>query len=394
MTTHHGTVLFAGGGTGGHLFPSLAVAEQLAGRCEVHFACADKPLDTAILTKAGVSFTALPAVGLSGNPLHWFGFVHRYRQSERLAGQVIDQQRVSVVVSMGGYVSAPVVSAAARRKGPWGSGQLRFSRGAKISGAGVSSGAEIPGVSVLLVNLDAVAGKANRRMARKADRVYSVFEKAGMGVSFSHIGFPLRRAAIGPDDAGEARRQLHLDPTTATLLITGASQGAQTLNKLMIELAHCPLWSGWQILHLAGEGNTEALIQTYQQHDIKAKVLPFLDAMGLAWAAADVAISRCGAGCASEALANAVPTIFFPYPYHRDQHQRFNVKQMAEAGGCVVLPDLIDPVGNAAAVEPVLRELMADADRRKLMRESLVKLKRPNGAEALAQAVLSILSEK
>lgn len=354
------------------MFPSLAVAERLAGKCEAHFACSGKPLDAEILTKAGVRFTPLPAVGLTGNPMQWFGFIKRYKQSEAIARRIIEEYNVGVVVSMGGYVSAPVVSAAAKRK-----------------------------IIVLLVNLDAVAGKANRRMAKRADRVFSVFDKPGLGVSFARIGFPLRRAATPgsipgsgagtPGGMAEARRRVGLEPATPTLLITGASQGAQTLNKLMIELAYKPLWNGWQILHLAGEGNTEGLIQTYQQHGLKAKVLPFLDEMGLAWGAADVAISRCGAGSAAEVLANGVPTIFLPYPYHKDQHQRHNVARMEAAGGCVILTDLIEPGANAAAVEPVLTELMADADRRKLMRDALAKLQQPNGAEQLAEAVMGIL---
>ncbi|MHB1157586.1 MAG: UDP-N-acetylglucosamine--N-acetylmuramyl-(pentapeptide) pyrophosphoryl-undecaprenol N-acetylglucosamine transferase [Phycisphaerales bacterium] len=368
MSELRGTVLFAGGGTGGHLFPSLAVAERLAGKCEVHFACSGKPLDAEILTQAGVRFTPLPAVGLTGNPMQWFGFVKRYKQSEAIARRIIEEYSVGVVVSMGGYVSAPVIGAAAKMK--------------------------LPGV---LVNLDAVAGKANRRMAKKADRVFSVFDKPGLGVSFARIGFPLRRAATPGSGAGtpggmeESRRRLGLEPATPTLLITGASQGAQTLNKLMIELAHQPLWNGWQILHLAGEGNTEGLIHAYRQHGLKAKVLPFLDEMGLAWGAADVAISRCGAGSAAEVLANGVPTIFLPYPYHKDQHQRHNVRRMEAAGGCVILTDLIEPCANAAAVEPVLAELMADADRRKQMRDALAKLQQPNGAEQLAEAVMEIL---
>ncbi|MFA7238121.1 MAG: glycosyltransferase, partial [Phycisphaeraceae bacterium] len=145
MSESRGTVLFAGGGTGGHLFPSLAVAERLAGRCEVHFACSGKPLDAEILTKAGVPFTPLPAVGLTGNPMQWPGFIKRYKQSEAIARRIIVERNVGVVVSMGGYVSAPVIGAAAKMKLPG-----------------------VPGIPGVLVNLDAVAGKANRRIAKRA----------------------------------------------------------------------------------------------------------------------------------------------------------------------------------------------------------------------------------
>jgi len=364
--TNRGTVVFAGGGTGGHLYPSLAIAERLAegdAAPAVHFACSSKPLDASILRKAGGSFTPLPVTGLPGNPLRWPMFVGRLLRSVHLARCALAVREARCVVAMGGYVSAPVVAAAKKLNLP-----------------------------VMLVNLDAVAGRANRRVARRADVVFSVYESPGLGVPTRAVGFPIRKAAIGDGTATEARERLGLQPNKTTLLVTGASQGAKSINEAMIELASRGAMGEWQVLHLAGPGNAEAVGAVYNQHRVAAKVLAFCDEMGLAWASADVAVSRGGAGSVAEVVANAVPTIFMPYPYHADEHQRRNVQALADAEAAEILRDTTDAKTNADALEPLLNELMADASRREAMRQALRSRQGEDGATALAEAVSAMVA--
>ncbi len=376
MSGTRSTIVFAGGGTGGHLMPSLAVAERLPEQADalgvdlprVHFICSTKPLDAELLRSAGRTFTPLRVIGLGRNPLGWPRFAARQLHAIHVARCDLAMRDAGCVVAMGGYAASPVVVAAKRLNLP-----------------------------VILVNLDAVAGKANRRLAGRADGVYSVHGKAGLPGRVTPIGFPLRQSALARHDPAESRRRLGLDPDRPVLLVTGASQGAQTINEAMVALARGGFFEpfgarGWQVLHLAGAGNTEPVEQAYREQGVAAKVMAFCSGMGEAWGAADLAISRAGAGSAAEAQANAVPAIFLPYPFHRDQHQRHNVQAIVDKGAAVVLDDRRDAPANARALGPVLGDLMNDDERRRAMRARLRQAAAVDGARALAGAALRMLN--
>ncbi len=378
MSNARPTIVFAGGGTGGHLMPSLAVAERLAEQADalkvelprVHFVCSAKALDAELLRKARQAFTPLGVVGLGGNPVGWPRFVVKQLKAIHVARCDLAMREAGCVVSMGGYVSSPVVVAARRLNLP-----------------------------VILVNLDAVAGKANRRLARRADRVFSTQGRAGLPGEVMPVGFPIRRAALADRDVAASRRALGLDPDRPTLLITGASQGAMTVNQALIELTRNGFFApfrerGWQVLHLAGAGHVDPVAAAYREHQVDATVLPFCDTMGLAWGAANLAVSRAGAGSAAEVRANTVPTIFMPYPFHRDEHQRHNVADLAELGAAEIVADRRDPVANAQTLGPILGELMTNDVRRKAMRTELQRLAtgQRDGAEVLANAALEAVS--
>ncbi|QNN24575.1 UDP-N-acetylglucosamine--N-acetylmuramyl-(pentapeptide) pyrophosphoryl-undecaprenol N-acetylglucosamine transferase [Planctomycetales bacterium ZRK34] len=363
------TVLFAGGGTGGHLFPSMAIAERLGDDPQppaVHFVCSDRPLDGRILSEAQLGYTPSPVKPLPTKLPQVPGFLKSVWAARRQAKRLIKQMDVAVVVAMGGFVCGPVVSAATALK--------------------------IPAV---LVNLDAIPGKANRWLAKSCQQVYSVYDTDVIGYG-RQVALPLRRQCVGPNDPTEARRLLGLDPDKPMLLVTGASQGATSINKAMIELASREAFravmSGWQILHLAGEGNDAPVREAYQQAGLAdAHVQAFSNQMGDAWAGADLAISRSGAGSVAEAVANRCPSVFLPYPYHKDQHQRHNAKPIADAGGCIILDDAIEPAPNADRLIGPLCDLLSDPDRRSSMRQALEPLSHADGAADLAADLLRML---
>lgn len=364
-STSRGTVVFAGGGTGGHLYPSLAIAERLTESPDapgVHFICSRKPLDAEILRQAKRSFTPVPAVGFRTNPLSWPMFLGRLLRSVHVARCTLAVREARCLVAMGGYVCAPAVAAAKRLNLP-----------------------------VILVNLDAVAGRANRRAAKRADEVFSVYESPGLGVPSRTVGYPVRRAALATLEPAEARRRLGLKPEMTTLLVVGGSLSARTINEAMIELARREMLQTWQVLHLAGAAHVADLEAAYNQHRVASRVLGFLDEIGLAWAAADVAISRAGAGSVAEVVANAVPTIFLPYPFHRDEHQRHNVRLLVDDGAAAAVRDTKVASRTATALEPVLNELMSDSSRRAAMRRLLAGRRQPDGAQVLADAVRAAL---
>jgi len=377
-----GGIAFAGGGTGGHIFPTLAViealgdsaptgdaAEQTINKC--HVFCSSKALDDEILTRAGVAHTPLPVCGWSSRPWTWPRFGWRLYRSVRQARLMLDDLNVAVVMAMGGYVAGPVALAAKQR-----------------------------GLPVVLVNLDARAGRANRRLARRADRVFSVHDQPGLPTSHERIGFPVRRAAIADQSPAACRRALGLDPDRPVLLVTGASLGARTINEAMTDLLRreetATLLAGWQILHLAGDVHAAAVRADTADAPMPVRVMPFLQRMGLAWGAASLAISRSGAGSAAEVLVNAVPTLFLPYPYHADEHQRHNALPLEAAGGAVVLTDTTEARSNADQLLDALRRLLSERDQLDAMRAALRAQRdsRPPGAARLAETIRQILAHR
>lgn len=363
-----GTILFAGGGTGGHLLPAIAVGEQLRARelpLDIHFACSDRQIDRDILCDAGEAFTPLGVQPLPRRPWQIPSFLRGYLQSRKRAERLIEQQDVRAVVALGGFVSGPVVAAARRR-----------------------------GVPTLLVNLDAVPGIANRWVAKRCDRILTVFESPQLPQQAEPIPMPIRGAAIAADDAAECRRQLGLDPDRPTLTITGASQGADSINRTFTELIHHEqvprALEGWQVLHLAGPGRGKPIEMAYRQCEFPVKVIEFTEQMGVVWGATSLAISRAGAGSVGEIALNAVPAIFLPYPHHKDQHQKHNAQPLADAGGAIIIDDTVNAAANAQRLLDPLTRLLTTPQRLEKMRQALLSLERQNGTEPLARHVAEL----
>ncbi len=365
------SVLLAGGGSGGHIFPNLAILQRLRERSPTVAATlviSTRPLDAEVVTKAREKAVAVPVQPLTMKPWRWPAFYDAWHKSVHALLAVIAQERITAVVATGGFVSGPALAAARKA-----------------------------GLPAALVSLDAIPGKANRLMASKASAIFTVYPTA-LWPQAQRIGMPLRRNAIGPNDKHAARRQLGLEPDGEVLLVTGASQGASSLNRMMIELAGQTQVrktlrnAGWRVLHLTGDKPEErdAAIAAYQAAKIPATVLPFCDAMGLAWASATLAISRAGAGSVAEAWANAVPTIFFPYPYHKDLHQKFNAEPLTHTGAGILMLDAIDPRVNARQLAPRLLSLIGNDSQRYQMAENLRSTRPDDGAAVIADWVLGV----
>jgi UDP-N-acetylglucosamine--N-acetylmuramyl-(pentapeptide) pyrophosphoryl-undecaprenol N-acetylglucosamine transferase len=359
------TFLFAGGGSGGHLSPGLAVAEclgELDGCVSAFFACSRRDVDRTMLTRARVPFEQIPGSPFSLRPLGALRFVRDFIRSRRAASEVLDRVGAERVVAMGGFVAAPVVAAAVVAKLP-----------------------------VTLLNLDAPPGKANRWIARHCQDVYSAVPVPEMPRFAQRVvGMPVRRVALAPGPPESCRRELGLDPSAPLLLVTGASQGARSLNTLLAALAatESAVFNGWQVLHLSGTGDESELRDAYAAAGVAAQVRPFLHEMGAAWGAADLAVSRAGASSVAEAWANGVPTVFLPYPHHRDQHQSRNAQPMVEAGGAVLEVDRSDPRENLPEAGTTIRELLTDEARRQAMTESLRRRPAPDAAGMIARLLL------
>lgn len=360
------TIVLAGGGSGGHLSPGLAVAERLhalAPEIKVVFACSEREVDRMMLENAGANWRAIPAAPFSIRPKSFVRMVSSTLRGTREAGALLDEIGATIVLAMGGYVSVPVVRAARKRSIP-----------------------------VVLLNLDAVPGRANRWVAGHADKVRTAvrLHEASALEDAELVGFPVRRVALAPTDKATCRERLGLEPATATLLVTGASQGASSLNALMrLLVTDAPeAFSGWQLVHLSGKDDRNAMVHTYSQAGIVANVTSFLDQMGLAWGAADLALSRAGANSVAEALANAVPTLFVPYPFHHDLHQKFNAEPLVRVGGAALAMDSIDVAMNRHSIGAPLIDLLTDPGRRIEMQAILQAQDSVDGASEVARLLL------
>lgn len=364
------TFVFAGGGTGGHLFPGLAIAEQLKeqGGAEVRavFACSTRALDAEILRAEGAEFETIPAQPFGLSPARFLRFLGSWGGAVRAGRTLLKNLKKTsdrvAVVAMGGFVAAPMVQAARVEK-----------------------------CRVTMVNLDARPGLANRWIAGRAARVFSAAEVPYK--SWQHLRPIVRKAARPSGNFAACRQALGLDFGRATLLITGASQGARSINQMMVHLVkHNPavfVTDRWQVLHQTGKMDTDEVRAAYKDAGIPAIVEPFFREMGLLWGAADLAVSRAGAGSVGEVWASSVPTIFMPYPYHRDQHQRANALVLSRAEGCVIATDLIDPKKNAAAVGEILITLMKEREKRDGMRRNLESMGNADGADHVARTLLT-----
>ncbi|MEM1213541.1 MAG: UDP-N-acetylglucosamine--N-acetylmuramyl-(pentapeptide) pyrophosphoryl-undecaprenol N-acetylglucosamine transferase [Planctomycetota bacterium] len=368
MSGGSATVLLVGGGSGGHIYPNMAVAERLAEKgvgVIPHYVVSERAVDARVCEGLGAGWSAVPAAPPSVRPggawRFWTGWrgtaagVRRLLEEHDAAGSP-----VRAVVATGGFVSAAVVAAVKR----W-----------------------IPGMPTALVSLDATAGRANRWAARKADTVFSAY--AGGGLRDAEvIGYPLRRAVVKAGEAGPGDGRV--------LLVFGGSQGGGTINRAMMELAGMAeakkLLRGWRVVHVTGEADEAAVRAAYEEAGMDAEVLAFCGEMGALWGRAELAICRAGGGSVAEAWANAVPSVFLPYPFHKDEHQRLNALPMVNAGGAVLMKDAVDARLNASALVGQLRALIGNADRLQGMRRALRDRPMEDGASVIADWVAERLA--
>jgi len=359
---------FAGGGTGGHIYPAIAVAErivELEPGAKVHFFCSGREIDSKVLQRSGLPYTALPAEGLSVRPGKLMRFCRSFIRSYRIARAAIVESKDVVVIGVGGFVAGPVCLAAHRLKAP-----------------------------IAVLNVDIVPGRANKLIARWADEIFVQFEDtrdyfAGSRAKVSVVGCPLRKGFDDPQPS-RAIEQLGLDKRKKILLVTGASSGAANINDAVCSiLEKLDAFVGdWQIVHLTGQTQFENVKARYEWAKISRKVLAYYDDMPDLLAAADLLIGRSGAVSVAEYAVAGVPSICMPYPYHKDRHQYLNAGKLVEAGAAVIVDDLPDSNERAEWLWDELEELMKDEKKRREMMENCAEVAKADAASRIAQRLL------
>ncbi len=357
-------VLIAGGGSGGHIAPALAIAENLQNASILaSIACSERAIDQRMLKSAGVEYHTTPARPLNRGPVGAAKFAMGFARAHRAVSLMLLDKSVDAVVATGGFVAAPALRAARQRRLP-----------------------------TVLLNLDSPPGRANRLATRWADVVLSSVD-AGLA-NESRINIPLRASVVATGSAAACRERLGLEHDVSTLLVTGASQGASTINTLVPQLAvrNPAAFQGWQVLHVAGDGHVASVQRQWEETNVPHRVLAFQDPMGDAWGAADLAISRGGANTIAEIAANAVPSLVLPYPWHADRHQWHNAASLECLCGIVVVEDRVETEANIAGAGAEILSLLDDGPRRESMRAAMSDVVTPNGAAAVTTVVKKLLS--
>ncbi len=330
--------VFAGGGTGGHLYPGIAVAEslrELDARARPVFLTTNRPLDRQLLSPTGFEQVEQAVRPFTLHPLRLPGFWLTWRKSVAAARELIRRRRAVAVLGLGGYAAGPAVVAAS---------QL--------------------GVPAAILNPDAIPGRANRYLGKLTKLVVLQWDSTrrhfGPEVHCETFGCPIRRQFVEADRLA-GRRLFGLDPERPLLVVTGASQGAHTVNTTLMEVwpkLH-KRWPDWQVLHLTGDADAAIVEQAYARSGVAGRVLAFTHEMALALSAADLVVSRAGASTLAELTALGKPSILMPYPFHRDRHQHANAGELVARGAAELVEDYRDGVRNAPGLAMALERALA-----------------------------------
>src|SRR5919201_203927 len=328
--------VIACGGTGGHLFPGIAVAEVLRQRGhEVILLVSEKEIDSlALSTRSQFRFEKLPLVGLPSfySPAI-FGFIRRFSESLSLCRAIYEKFKPQAVLGMGGFTAAAPILAA-----------------------------RVRGASTFIHESNAVPGKANRLTARLARTVLlgfkecaPFFPKTRTEVTGTPIRTELRRL-----DRPVARQKLGLRNDLVTLLVMRGSQGSSGINQALIQslslLRDLPL----QVIHLSGARDERLVADNYRRENVPAYVAPFHHRMEEVYSAADLVVARAGAASLAEFAAFSLPGILIPFPYATDDHQTRNAEIYAQAQAAILLKES-EVSGELLARK--IQELMEDPER-------------------------------
>jgi len=361
-------VLIAGGGTGGHLYPGIALARELQRRdpsTQVSF----------VGTASGIEARVVPREGFELDLIHVAGLKGKSRV-ERAIGfgllpiatldswRVIAKRRPDVVVGVGGFASGPVLAVAA-----------------------------LFGYPTMLLEQNALPGITNRLLARFV-RAAAVNFEAALSY-FPRTGFvagnPVRPEFF-PAQNEEANDRSNRPRDAARVLIFGGSQGAHAINVAMVEAAPRLAASGIRlaITHQTGERDLDLVRAAYERAGLAARVEAFIFQIDGEMKAADVVICRAGATTLAELAASRTPAILVPLPTATDDHQRKNAEVFAKTGAAIVI-DQRDLTGDA--LTSALRELMTDPDRRARMSAAAKTLARPDAAQRIADHLETLVEQ-
>ena len=359
-------VIITGGGTGGHVFPGIAVARELMKRskAEVLFVGKKSGLEAKWVSDAGLKFKGIRASGFPRSfSLRLLTFWFDLGAGLMEAGRLIDEFKPSVVFSTGGYVSVPVSLVAALR-----------------------------GVPVALLEPNVAPGLAAKFLALFAKKVFVGFEQTTPSFSKGRTqwtGIPVREEIITADKS-ESLKSFKLEPGATTVLMLGGSQGAHVLNQYMIDAIE-QLGQGYhrvQIIMMTGWNDYQTIVDRLEKCPLKVVLRPFIGNIHEAYAAADLVVARSGAMTCAEILSRGLPAVFIPYP-HASGHQEMNARALEKAGSAVVITE--KQLENEKLIQ-TLDGFLANPDQMKTMGAKARELARPEASARIVETLLGMVA--
>ncbi len=353
------SVVLAGGGTAGHTSPLIATAKAIQDRTQADIACIGtaKGLETRVIPEAGLQLRLIDPVPLPRSlNLDLVKLPVTLTRSVLQARKVLKDAKADVLVGFGGYVSIPAYLAARSMKVP-----------------------------VVVHEANKLPGIANKVGARFAAFVGTTFPETTMRGG-RLVGMPMRRSITDPElTKAEARTSFGLDPDRPTLLVSGGSQGALSINRALSEARDDILAAGVQILHVLGPKNfTDDDIVITHANGASYVPVAFVSDMAVAYTAADVMLGRAGAGTVMETAVSALPVIFVPLPWGNGEQGRNAAELIAADAGWLVE----DPELTADRLASLVKDAFGDPDRLARMSKTAREMYPSDAADVLAEAVL------
>lgn len=356
-------MIITGGGTGGHLFPGIAVAEEVlhsVARSEILFVSTDRETDAKVLTGRSFPFVPLKSQGIKGKSLvEKLMALFTLPLSLWEAWGIIGKFKPDVVLGVGGYVTGPVLLAAWLRRVP-----------------------------TCIHEQNSVPGLANRILAKFVGKIFVSIpgsEKCFPAQKCVHTGNPVRKE-VRAMASGEKRAE------SFTLVVMGGSLGAHSINNMMIEgarLIRRTLPDGFNIIHQTGHKDTKRVREAYKQAGIPARVASFFTQMPFVLAKANLVVARAGATSLAELTVMGKPMILVPYPHAADNHQEINADWLVSAGAAVKCKEN-ETTGIDLA--NIILELVENESKRERMASMAHKLGEPNAATNIVRQCLDLAS--
>lgn len=362
-------IIISGGGTGGHIYPALAIAQEIKDRmpdAAILYVGTKRGMESTIVPRAGFDFKTIDISGINRSSLlKASGSLSKLPRSFFQGWEVVREFKPDIVIGTGGYVSFPVVLAAT-----------------------------FLDCKTYIHEQNALPGLANRSLARRVDCVMLTFSEAERhlkGKSLKITGLPVRRDILDVN-AQWARQELGLVEGKFNLLVFGGSRGARSINSAMLNAMERLQKEDIQIIWLTGESGYQEIKANLADKvnmdsmQCKLQLLPYMDNINLALAASNLALCRAGASTLCELAVVGLPAILVPYPYAAENHQEMNARALLNKNAATMV---IDEFLDGDTLYQKVNELKSDQARLKVMSDNIRQEARPNALKDIVDIVLS-----
>ena len=361
-------VLISGGGTGGHIFPAVSIANAIRRRfpeAEILFVGADNRMEMERVPAAGYKIEGLTICGFDRkNLFRNISVLIKLRKAIRKARTIVREFKPQIAIGVGGYASGPTLKAAQRL-----------------------------GVPTLIQEQNSYAGVTNKLLAKKAKRIcvaYEGMERFFPSESIAMTGNPIRKNLLELDlSQEEAKDELGFDPARPLVLIVGGSLGARTINQTVAAHLSELTEGGTQVLWQTGKNYSDSEALSRASSTAGVIVKPFISDMDVAYRGADIVVSRAGAGSISELQALGKPVILVPSPNVAEDHQRKNALALVARDAAIMVEDS----DCHSRLTDEIKALIADPERRKTLADNISAMALTDSDEKIVDNIIEIISE-